>query len=165
MADFLDYNDDGTIKPMSPTREGVAMGVKPGPSRTTILLEAEHGPATGGELLGTAVGSERAGFSGPGYVLGFDQPNDRVTVLAQVARDCKFRMKIGYAAPQGNQEANVLVRYIMLKNVKFPQTDTFTELDLGIVEMKEGDNLIHVLRDRHSGNIEVDYIKLEQILE
>jgi len=165
MADFLDYNDDGTIKPMSPTKAGVAIGIKPAPSRTTILLEAEHGKTSGGELLGTAVGSERAGFSGPGYVFGFDQPNDRVTVLAQVAKDSKFRLKIGYAAAQGDQEANVLVRYIMIKNVKFPQTDTFTELDLGIVELKEGDNLIHVLRDRHSGNIEVDYIKLEQILE
>jgi hypothetical protein len=52
MADWLEYNPDGTIKPIIPSKEGISNGVKP---KSTILLEAENGKAAGGKLAGTAV--------------------------------------------------------------------------------------------------------------
>jgi hypothetical protein len=168
MADELFYNDDGTIKMIEPSVEGVAVeGVAKAPSRVTMLLEAEHGAPAGGRLFGTHVATNLAGFSGTGYVTGFEHPNDSVTVLAQVAKPGKWRLKIRYAAAQTNEVARLMVNVTRGKEQRpFPQTDGFAELDMGIIELQEGDNLISLIeprRQKPAGSIAVDCFKLEPV--
>lgn len=176
MCDYLEYNADGTIKPIVPTKEGVAAGdAKPGPSRVTLLLEAENGTASCGMLHGTEVATERPGFSGAGYVRGFDRAHFGVTVMAQQARAAKYRLKVRYVAPVGDQKNKILMNNTLLddprspdpgrydKHHVFPATDVWTELDCGVVSLKEGDNYIRLYAG--TGGIEVDYFKLEPVEE
>jgi hypothetical protein len=173
MMDYLDYNADGTIQPIVPTRDGVAAaGATPGPSKVTLLLEAENGEAACGSLQGTAVATERPGFSGPGYVRGFDHPNDSVTVMAQSAMARPARLKIRYLAPHRTEKNKVLVNYALVRDpaappddyqklFSFPQTGEWRELDVGVVPLQEGDNTIKLYAG--TGGIEVDYFKLEPV--
>ncbi|MEI6076308.1 MAG: family 43 glycosylhydrolase [Verrucomicrobiota bacterium] len=165
MCDELYYNPEGTIQKMEPTTEGVAVeGTEPAPSRVTMLLETENGAPSGGRLFGTHVATNLAGFSGTGYVTGFNHANDSVTVLAQVAKPGKWHLKIRYAA-QNDEVARLIVNVTRGKEQRtFPKTDGFAELDLGIIELQAGDNLISLIeprRQKPTGSIAVDYFKLE----
>lgn len=166
MADELFYDENGDIKRIEPTVEGVAVqGTPPGPSRVTMLLEAENGAPAGGRLFGTQVATNLAGFSGTGYVTGFEHPNESVTVMAQVAKPGKWRLKVRYAAPQTNEVARLMVNVTRGKEQRpFPQSDQFTELELGVIQLQAGDNLISLIeprRQKPAGSIAVDYFKLE----
>jgi hypothetical protein len=174
MMDELHYNGDGTIQPIRPTTTGVAAdGAHRGPSHCTLLLEAENGETACGSLLGTSVATERAGYSGSGYVRGFAHPNDAVTVMAQAAKSAPYRLKLRYVAPTGDQHNKLLVNYTMIddpgsndpdrydKSIKFPKTDQWTKLDVGVVNLKEGDNTIKLYAG--TGGIEVDYFQLEPV--
>jgi hypothetical protein len=174
MMDELHYNADGTIRPITPTMAGVAAdGATPGPLHCTLLLEAENGEAACGSLLGTRVATERPGYSGSGYVSGFDHPNDAVTVMAQAAKPAAYHLKIRYVAPAGDQTNKLLVNYTLIddphsddpgrydKSITFPKTGQWTELDVGIVNLKEGDNYLKLYSK--TGGIEVDYFKLEPV--
>lgn len=126
------------------------------------MLEAENGPAAGGELNRTYVSDMRKGYSGTGYVTGFDLKNDFVSVLAQVAKKDKYRLKIRYAAPKKDVKHSLLISFrTEKKDILFPKTEKFKEMDLGIIELLEGDNEIRLYNQE--GNIEIDYFKLEQV--
>lgn len=173
MCDYLEYNPDGTIKPIIPSKEGVAApGAKPGPSKVTLLLGAENGEAACGRLHGTQVARDRPGFTGAGYVLGFDKPYRGVTVMAQQCRPSRYRLKIRYAAPDADQRNKLLVNYTSIdepgiqqqrfdKFIPFPKTTEWKEVDAGIVSLKEGDNTIKLYAG--TGGIEVDSFKLEPV--
>jgi hypothetical protein len=84
MCDCLESSPDGTIKPIVPTQEGVALdGAKPGPFLVTMRLEAENGAASLGELWGTTVATERAGYAGDGYGTGLQSTFAGITVMAR----------------------------------------------------------------------------------
>lgn len=170
MCDYLDYNADGSIKPIVPSREGVALlGAKPMPSRVTLLLEAENGTAACGEINGPRIATNEPGFSGSGYLTGFDKKHYFVTVMAQSAKARSARLKIAYRAPGGDRLNKVMVNSQLVRDPQapddndkkylFPKTDHWSELDLGLVNLKEGDNPIKVYAVE--GGIEIDYIKLE----
>ncbi len=172
MMDELHYNADGTIQPITPTTLGVAAdGVAPAPSHCTLLLEAENGEAAGGALLETTVANERPGYSGSGYVRGFAHPDDAVTVLAQSAQAGPYRLRIRYVAPADDQRNKLLVNDTAIddphaadpteydKFIRFPRTDQWTELDVGVIPLRAGDNLIKLYCG--TGGIEVDCLKLE----
>lgn len=159
MMDYLTYAKNGNINPIIPTKKGLGLAER---TFTTILLEAENGKSAGGSLHGVYVNDYTKGFSGTGYVEGFDNYNDHVNVLAQVAKPEKYRLKIRYASPNADQKNEVLINFSwMLKDIVFPKTETFKEIDLGIIDLKTGDNEIRVMRK--TGGIQVDYIKLEQV--
>lgn len=174
MCDYLTVKPDGSFEPIVPTREGVAVdGAQPGPSRVTVLLEAENGAASCGELRETRVGRSRAGFSGSGYVEGFGAPGNSVTVFVQSARARQARLKIRYLAPAGTEMHKVMVNTSLLldpvhgertweKFIDFPAASDWSELDLGLVQLKEGDNTIMVYSGGGSG-LAIDCLKLEQV--
>jgi hypothetical protein len=167
-------NPDGSFEPIVPTKEGVAVGgVRAGPSRVTVLLEAENGPAACGELRETRVGRAHAGFSGSGYVEGFGAPGNSVTVFVQSAQARKARLKIRYMAPLGTEMHKVMVNTALLpdpvhgfrtweKLIDFPAATDWSELDLGLIDLKEGDNTIMVYSGGGAG-LAVDCLKLEQV--
>jgi hypothetical protein len=161
MADYLEYNPDGTIKPISPTTTGVAApGTATGPSRVTVLLEAENGAAACGELRETRVAASHPGFSGSGYVEGFGSPGNSVSVMVQAAHDQVARLKIRYRAQGGLEQHKVRLNQALLadpvhgyrtweKLIDFPGAQEWAELDLGTIQLKEGDNTLMLYSGAH----------------
>jgi len=161
MADYLYYKPDGTIKPIIPDSSGLSKGK---PTNCIIFLEAENGKPAGGRLEGTQVESSFDGYSGKGYVAGFDVRHDYVEVFVQVAKDMKANLKLRYSA-NADFKADVLVGVLMLdgwSGTKFKKTNGWEEINLGEVQLKEGDNKIH-FSSLNSVDIKIDYFKLEPI--
>lgn len=166
MCDELEYAPDGSIRPITPSRAGVV----PQPSRVTLLLGAESGPAACGALHGTRVATERPGYSGHGYVTGFDRPNFGVTVMAQCGQDVRYRLFIRYAAPAGEQRNKLMVNHTLIdqpgvseqrydKSITFPPSAGWSEVDVGVVQLVRGDNFIRLYAG--TGGIDVDTFRLE----
>lgn len=157
MADWLFYAD-GTIQPIVPGDLSITNGEK---SRVTILLEAENGSAAGGKLLGTFVDSKTSGFSGRGYVTGFDVSNDQVAVLVQVSKTMPANLKIRLSAEK-DFSADILTGVIMKdgwNGTPLKKTNGWEEIDLGNVQLTEGDNLIR-FTCKQNVNLKIDYFKL-----
>ncbi len=161
MADYLYYNPDGTIKPIIPDSLGLSKGK---PTNCIIFLEAENGKAAGGRFEGTQVENSFPGYSGKGYVTGFDVRRDYVEVLVQVAKDMKATLKMRYAAEK-DFTADILVGPKMIVGwgvLKLNKTNGWEEVNLGEVELKAGDNKIHFSsRDNINISIKIDYFIVE----
>ncbi len=164
MADWVDYDAKGNIKSIIPTRKGLGLAER---TWTTIHLEAEEGIRLGGELHGVYADNTYDGYTGKGYVTGFDMYNDYCNFLAQSAKDEKYRLRIRYRADKGKNEAMIFVNTWLLKDAKFTDTEgEWRILDCGNVSLRAGDNDIRILRGwwPNSG-LCVDYIELAQINE
>jgi hypothetical protein len=162
MADFLYYNDDGTIKTIIPDNKSITNGK---PAVCTILLEAENGKAAGGRLCGTNAESATAGFSGRGYVTGFDVRQDYVEVLVQVSMDMKAVLKIRLSA-DSDYFADILVGATMMAGwdgLKLKKTNSWEEINLGEIQLKEGDNKIR-FTSHNNVNLKIDYFKIEPLI-
>lgn len=159
MADFLTYNDDGTIKPIIPTKEGVSEG-KTG--KTVIHLEAENAPNQGGRLGEITIDNASKGFSGKGYVSGFNQRMDYVEVMVQVGNDTKAGLNIHYSA-NADYQADILVGHTMMagwsgKTMK--QTNDWETVSVGEILLKQGDNFIRFTPHKNV-DVKVDYFQIE----
>lgn len=161
MADWLHYNEDGTIKPIIPDPKGISDGV---PTRCQIFLEAEDCLQAGGKMAGTQAESVLAGFSGKGYVAGFDKRYDYVQVLAQVGEDMKARLKMRISA-SADFAADVLVWPNMLdgwNGTKIKKTNGWKIVDLGEVQLHQGDNNIRINTHQDVG-LKIDYFMVEPL--
>lgn len=190
MAEFLEIGSDGLWKPLTPTSTGIAGGKPP---TTRIWLEAENGRDAGGDLIATNVGASVPGFSGRGYVEGFpvrkenatayfaaeqDCPScvkrasvGSVTVLAQVAHDQDYRLKVRYSAAQ-NTRLHVFVNRVLIRGLAANPNEVWTKatgdafelFDLGVVRLKAGDNTIR-LHTRDNLDLRIDAFELTPIYE
>lgn len=164
MADWVDYDKDGSIKLIRPTKKGLGLAER---TWTTVHLEAEEGNLLGGELHGVYVDNSYKGYTGRGYVTGFDMYNDYCSFLGQSAKDEKYRLRIRYRADAGKNDAMVFVNTWLLKNVKFVDTEgEWKVLDCGNVSLRAGNNDIRVIRGWWPNTgLCIDYIELAQIDE
>ncbi|WP_406683257.1 family 43 glycosylhydrolase [Seonamhaeicola sp. MEBiC1930] len=165
MADYLNYDKEGNIIPIIPSKKGLGIAKH---TKATIKVEAESGFAAGGNLYNVIVDDWIKDFSGNGYVTNFDNPYDHVSMLVQVAKAGTYRFIVRYASPNGDSNHDVLINSHQYREFKFPKSETFREIDFGEVELKSGDNLIRVLKRNwkpSKGVFAIDYIKLEQIIE
>lgn len=163
MADWLHYNQDGTIKTIVPDPNGITHGV---PTRCRIQLEAEDAPKAGGKMAGTHTGTSVAGFSGKGYVTGFDKRYDHVQVLAQVSKDMKANLKMRILA-DGDFSADILVWPNMLDGwggTKIKKTNGWETIDLGVVQLHQGDNNIRI-NTHKDVDLKIDFLMLEPLEE
>ncbi len=159
MADFLKYNIDGTIKPISPSKEGVSLGKK---GKTIIHLEAENAPLQGGKFGAVTINSEKEGFSGKGYVTGFDMRRDYIEVLVQVAKEMKANLKVRLSA-DFDYTADILVGVTMMADwggLPMKKTNGWETIDLGEVILKAGDNKIRYTPQKNV-NLKIDYFQIE----
>jgi hypothetical protein len=143
MADFFTYDAEGKIPLIQPTDTGITGGQA---ARVTFLLEAENGPAAGGRIDSAAVASSIPGYSGRGYVTAFDRKHGYVEVLALTSNPGKYRVKVRYQA-SADCKANFRVNSSERKDVAFPRSDKFTELDLGIASLKAGENYLRIVNE------------------
>ncbi|NHN32441.1 glycosyl hydrolase [Paenibacillus agricola] len=122
---------------------------------------AEHLPYTLYEaedalLINTMVAQEIPGFTGSGYVTGFEEAGDSVQFLVTVDQEGYYPLGIRYASPSGDKTNNIEVNGSTAGEKMFPQVDEFTDIDFGQVFLDEGENVIEITT--YWGYFDVDNI-------
>ena len=118
-----------------------------------FIVEAENGI-----LTGTTVATSHVGYSGTGYVTGFDTVGDKLTVIVNVPAAGIHALILRYATPYGEKTNDIWVNGSFLKAQVFPPVNTFEPIEVALVALNAGDNTVEV---RHNwGWFEVDNITL-----
>lgn len=108
-------------------------------------------------LQGIVVSADPAGFSGTGYVTGFDEAADQVTFNFNMEKTGLYELNIGYTSPYGDKGYNVLVNAEAGSGM-FPQNTGFGSVSAGKYLLTQGLNTISVTKGW--GYFGIDYIQL-----
>jgi len=115
------------------------------------VAEAE---AENGILSGVVVSKSSSGYSGAGYVTGFDSDGDKVTVTVTIQERGLYKIKIRFNGPYGAKTQDFSVNGGFTSQVSFPATSVFSEADAGSYVLEKGDNTLSVIKNW--GWIEID---------
>ncbi|WP_266365536.1 glycosyl hydrolase [Tellurirhabdus rosea] len=118
---------------------------------TPIRVEAETGT-----LSGVEVATSTTGFSGTGYVTGFDAETDQLR-LAFNAPAGLYEISIGYRSPFGEKGVEFRLNDVRSSGT-FRQTSTFSSHSLGKFLLKDGPQTLTIFRGW--GYFDIDYILL-----
>jgi mannan endo-1,4-beta-mannosidase len=116
-----------------------------------IYLEAENAA-----LYGVSVSSSGKGFSGTGYVTGFDNDGDRAEFHFN-AEAGLYELSIGFSTPNGEKGYELTVNGDKTTGM-FPATNTFSEVKAGKFHLKDGANTAVI--GKGWGWFNLDYIRL-----
>jgi mannan endo-1,4-beta-mannosidase len=119
------------------------------------VIEAESGI-----LSGTQKSTSVSGYMGTGYVTGFDNDGDKVTVSKSIAASGVYNLYVRYAAPSGNKFNFIYVNDENVGSAAFPMSGSFKETLVGKIFLKQGVNKIAIVKDW--GYFDVDNIRLEK---
>lgn len=122
----------------------------------TINAYTQRVEAEEGDLQGTVIENSRSGYSGTGYVTGFDQDNDAVTLTITVEDQGLYELKIGYAAPHGYKENDIYINGSYVGSQEFPESTSFNEISFGKILLEKGENTVKVVKTW--GYFDLDYI-------
>lgn len=117
-----------------------------------IRLEAEDG-----QLNGTQIENSIIGFSGTGYVTGFDSDDDQVTLSVVTVSSGSYKLSIGYNA-SSYKEQQVYVNGLLGGKIILPQSEGFEEIEVGGIYLPSGTNTISITKDW--GFFQFDYLVL-----
>ena len=127
-----------------------------------ISIKAQTVEAESGSLSGTQVSTQHAGYTGTGFVTGFDSDGDKVTMTVDVTKGDLYNLYIRYAAPFGEKYNFVYVNNVNLGSVQFAASNSFKETLVGKVYLDKGINTIAIVKEW--GYFELDNIRLEKTL-
>lgn len=116
-----------------------------------IKLEAENA-----SLTGVSKSSSYAGYSGTGYVSGFDNSTDKITFTFNATAGL-YDLYIGFCAPNGEKGYDLVVNGSSSTGM-FPFSNAFKEAGAGKVSLREGQNIIII--GNGWGWFYIDYIRL-----
>ena len=105
-----------------------------------LLLEAEDAV-----LSGTEVDTAESGFSGTGYVTGFEEATDKITFSFEVADERLYDLSIRYAGIYGEKRASVVLNGGVSFEVPFAETTAFETASGGQVLLSAGTNTIDIV--------------------
>ncbi len=117
-----------------------------------LRVEAETGV-----LTGVTIATATAGYSGTGYITGFDADTDKLT-MTFTAKAGLYELGIGYASPSGNKGIDFQLNDDKGSSTLTQTTAGFRVASLGKFMLKEGQNTITVFRGW--GYFDVDYMLL-----
>jgi len=118
-----------------------------------LRLEAEDAA-----LTGNTVQTKRAGFSGKGYVGGFEKDGAKIVWTVPHARAGLYQAQLRYSAPFGPKGYDLVVNGLKLSGT-FPGTgEAFATQAAGRVELKGGANTVEI--DRGWGYYDIDALDL-----
>ncbi|MBN2611233.1 MAG: T9SS type A sorting domain-containing protein [Bacteroidales bacterium] len=106
------------------------------------ITEAE---AENGVFSGVTVSNAVAGYSGTGYVTGFDNSSDKVTVEVYIPEKNLFKLMIRYRSADGQKYQNLLINNQPVASIRFLESETFTYTDAGSYILEKGINNISIL--------------------
>ncbi len=159
LADWLTYDKNGVINTIE-RPEGLGLAER---SNVTIKLEAENAERQGGKLDGTYVAYRKEGFTGNGYVTGFETDFNYVQVIAQVARKMRGDLRIRIAADK-DFHADIFVGNRVLNNewngMLVKADGEWQELLFEGVELLPGDNIIKI-QSYDDVNLKVDNFEIK----
>ena len=115
--------------------------------------------AENAQLTGTSVATSHKGFSGTGYVTGFDNDGDKVVFKITPEKEGNFQLYICYSAPNGTKNNTVYVNDTNQGSIVFTSSSKFKELSVGKIWLNAGENTITILKDW--GWFELDYIRID----
>ena len=107
------------------------------PPGSTISLEAEDGT-----LTGTTVATAASGYSGTGYVTGFDAAGDSVSWMFG-GNAGLYHLGIRFRTPNGLKGFDATLNGVGM-SATFPQTNAFSMFDAGLVELVSGANTLQI---------------------
>lgn len=119
---------------------------------------AQRIEAETGTLSGTQISTQLSGYSGAGYVTGFDGDGDKVTLTMDVHSGV-YDLYIVFASPFGDKFNYVFVNGDNAGSIAFPLASSFVEKKVGKIFLNEGSNTISIVKDW--GYFHVDNIRLE----
>lgn len=119
-----------------------------------MIFEAEDAV-----LKGTVKEHSAQGFSGTGYVSGFDEDGDHVQFHVSVPVSGLYQLAIGFRAPYGDKNFNLSVNGKSNGEVSMKETDQFSEISAGKLLLAQGENTITI--HKGWGWYEIDYISVE----
>lgn len=122
------------------------------------IYEAENA-----QLTGTSVATSHKGFSGTGYVTGFDNDGDKAVFKFTPAKEGNYQLYICYSAPNGTKNNTVYVNDTNQGSIVFSSNSKFKELTIGKIWLNAGENTITILKDW--GWFELDYIRIDSELQ
>ncbi|QHW32869.1 hypothetical protein GZH47_20025 [Paenibacillus rhizovicinus] len=111
-----------------------------------IRVESTKAPAdrveaeTGTFDADISTASELAGYSGTGYV--WIKSSGTLTLKYDAAEDGLYEFNIGYAAPFGNKDTNIILNGQPSGSVHFDQSSSFAEKPAGKLLLRKGENTI-----------------------
>ena len=111
-----------------------------------------------GSLTGTVIQNSRNGFSGEGYVTGFDEDGDAVSIPVEVSTTGLYDLWIGFAAPNGEKTNDIHVNGSYAGSQIFPSSQSFGEGYFGKITLESGSNRIKIVKNW--GYFEVDFVRV-----
>ena len=115
------------------------------------------GEAEEGTLMGVTVASSVSGYSGTGYVTGFDNDNDRVSIPVEVPGDGTYRVCIRYDN-SGDKKQMVSLNGAYAFPVDFPDKPGWALANAGIHSLPAGTATVEVIKDW--GWTDIDRVEL-----
>ncbi|MDQ6422881.1 glycosyl hydrolase [Paenibacillus sp. LHD-117] len=114
--------------------------------------------AEDGTMRGVNVAADSVGYSGEGYVTGFDAEDDQLTLKLEAPEKGLYELRIGYRSVSGDKTARLSLNGEPFGDLKLAASDTFTESDGGKVWLEEGENELSI----HSywGWYDIDYVTI-----
>ncbi|WP_461055848.1 glycosyl hydrolase [Spirosoma arcticum] len=110
-----------------------------------------------GDLTGVEAASANTGFSGTGYVTGFDNATDKLTLTFNAPAGL-YEVAMGYASPFGEKTAELTVNEDGGSALLTQTLSGFSSKGVGRFLLKEGLNTITIYRGW--GYYDVDYLQL-----
>ncbi|MGX7828130.1 glycosyl hydrolase [Actinokineospora sp. 24-640] len=114
----------------------------PASAQSTGTFEAEDGA-----LDGVVVESSVPGFSGTGYVAGFDTGTDQVTITIPDSPGGLHDLAVRYAAPYGSKNTTLRLNGSGMGELHLPETAAFTTAAAGQVLLRPGDNTVTLVNN------------------
>jgi len=108
------------------------------------ITPVDSAEAEKGVLVGVTIGNSVAGFSGTGYVTGFDQGTDKVTVSLNAPVKAFYQLVIRYNSTSGDKTQNLIINNGGVSSVVFPKTTTWSNIDAGKYLLNAGINSITI---------------------
>lgn len=123
------------------TRFGLALGltIAANTQDHVLLVEAEDAV-----LSGTEVDTAVEGYSGTGYVTGFDEATDKIIFNVPSAEEKLYDLSIRYAGIYGEKRTSVTLNGGISFEVPFEATEAFATASGGQVLLSEGENTIEL---------------------
>jgi mannan endo-1,4-beta-mannosidase len=116
-----------------------------------VQIEAETG-----SLSGVEIAKSVAGFSGTGYVTGFDAATDQL-ILTFEATAGLYELAIGYSSPSGDKGVDFQINDEKASST-LRQNTGFGLAKTGTFQLREGRNTVTIFRGW--GYFSIDYLKL-----
>lgn len=122
-----------------------------------VCLEAEEGL-----LTGVSTESTHEGYTGSGYIAGWNEPNTGVEIDYYASAEGQYKLSLHYAAATGNASRSIIVNGVQIQNeTLFPSTgawDSWSQVEVTI-PLIAGSNNIQILQEQGNSN----YLNLDSM--